>query len=619
MSGILGVWNSRKPTPWQKMLADLEVLGKDGRGDWHNSEINLSLGRTQFFNTPESCLEAPVIEYEGCVLVWDGRVDDRESLLADRSKVTDAQLIIESYRRWGVDCIKYLIGDFVFILWDASQDLLFVGCDALGRRTLAYYWDGQTLLLASRVLTLLLHPQVSRELDEVYVAHTICGSLAHPPGITAFKDLKRLLPGQALVLQSEQLQLQQIYQLTQPKSYLSPQSPEDCYEKFWYLLNKVVKDYLRSCRQPYTTLSGGLDSSTVTVSLLNHLPKVDAFSVTTDIYPEFDEREPIKAFLQRYPQVNWHPINCNDAWAFSEPWDKLPVVDDPFITCALPMNLRTMDLAKNQGFGLAFSGVWGDEFCYTLWADQMKAGNWKLFWQHFQESPRWYSWLWRQFFLPSLPASWQARWIALRLSSSKYNLPQWLNSNYAQSSQIHLAIQQRFQSSLVNSRVSAICQSLENTSSVGMNQLYKLLAATYQIEPVAPIGDRRMIEFANSIHPSLQIDNNYEKIFLRQANRETLPDRVRLRPKENYFDPLKYAGLGKGKQPLAIVAQAKENSYLASIIDFIQLEDSLNQYRKMYQQNYAPWQDVENKLSNQLLTSLTFCDWWLRVEKHYFN
>lgn len=100
MSGILGVWNSQKLTPWHKMLADLKVLGCDAQGDWHDLELGLSLGRTQFYNTPESCYEAPVVTFEGCVLVWDGRLDDRESLLSGRpSNISDAQLIIESYRR----------------------------------------------------------------------------------------------------------------------------------------------------------------------------------------------------------------------------------------------------------------------------------------------------------------------------------------------------------------------------------------------------------------------------------------------------------------------------------------------------------------------------------------
>ena len=194
-----------------------------------------------------------------------------------------------------------------------------------------------------------------------------------------------------------------------------------------------------------------------------------------------------------------------------------------------------------------------------------------------------------------------------------------MTADYAQSSSIELAIKQRFQSSLSNSRVKAIAHSIETTGCVGMNELYKLLAANYNIEAVAPMGDRRMIEFANSIHPSLQIDDDYEKIFLRQANHKTLPDKVRLRPKENYFDPLKDAGLGAGEQPLAIVAQAQQNQYLASIIDFEQLATSLQQYRQTYQDKYAPWQDVDNSTGNHLTNTLTFCDWLMRVEKNYFN
>jgi asparagine synthase (glutamine-hydrolysing) len=233
MSGILGVWNSQKFTPWEKMLADLEILGGDNKGDWHNIEVELSLGRTQFYNTPESCQEAPVVTSEGCVLVWDGRLDDRESLLSGRpASITDAQLIIESYRRWGENCLSHLVGEFVFILWDASSDLLLVGCDVVGGRTLAYYWDGLTLLLSSRVLTLLHHPQVSKQLDELYLAHTVCDFWAHPPGITPFTSIQRLRPGFALVLKSGQLQQRRITQLSAPHHYESPQNPEIYYENF---------------------------------------------------------------------------------------------------------------------------------------------------------------------------------------------------------------------------------------------------------------------------------------------------------------------------------------------------------------------------------------------------
>jgi asparagine synthase (glutamine-hydrolysing) len=617
MSGILGVWNSRKTTPWQKMLDDLVVLGRDGKGDWHNEQLGLSLGRTQLFNTPESCLEKPVIEYEGCVLVWNGRIDDRESLLAGRTNITDSQLIIESYRRWGVDCLKYLIGEFVFILWDASKDLLFVGCDTLGGRTIAYYWDGETLLLSSRVLTLLHHPQVSHQLNHNYVAHTICGSLAHPPGITAFQEIKRLLPGSALILRRRQMRSLRIARLSQPDHYISPKSPEVLYEKFWYLLGLATKDRLRSYRPVYSTLSGGLDSTTVTIALLDRLESVKAFSYITDKYPYLDESEAINAFLAKYPQIDWQGINCDHAWALTEPWDDLPVVDDPFITCALPMNLKTMQLAQQQGFGTEFSGAWGDEFCYSLWGDQIRGKNWSYLGKHLKTNKRWHSFIWNQFILPSLPSRWQTRWKTYRFQASQYNLPEWLESDYLSSPEIDDLIKQHLSSSLVNNRFQAMEKYLTETGCVGMTQLYNLLAAYCEIESVSPMGDRRLIEFSNSIHPSLQVDTEYQKIFLRQANRQTLPDKVRLKPKNNCFDPLKYAGLGRGEQILSIVDQAKHNSYLQSIVNFEQLEQVIHEYRQKYREEYTPNQYFYDDLGNKLLASVCFFDWLLRVNKYY--
>ena len=134
-------------------------------------------------------------------------------------------------------------------------------------------------------MTLLLHPQVSKELDEIYLAHTICNLWSHPPGITAFKDIKRLQPGFALILKSGQLQERQVTQLSTPKRYELPKSAEIYYEQFWDLFNQATKDRLRSHRPICTTISGGLDSTTITVSLLNHLPQLDAFSIVTEVFP----------------------------------------------------------------------------------------------------------------------------------------------------------------------------------------------------------------------------------------------------------------------------------------------------------------------------------------------
>lgn len=615
MSGILGIWNSQQPSPWEAMLSDLTVLGRDGQGSWHDPSIGLSLGRSQLFNTPESCLEAPVVEQDGCVLVWDGRLDDRETLLAGRTQVPDAQLIIESYRRWGVDSLRHLVGEFVFILWDASQDLLFVGCDPVGNRTIAYVWDGNTLLLCSRVLTLLLHPQVSHEFDEGYMAHTICDAWAHPAEITPFRAIKRLRPGYGLILQSGRLQQRQLAKLA-PTSYDLRDSPETYFEKFWYLLNQSVRDRLRNYRPVCTTLSGGLDSTTVTVALLNHLSNLEAFSVTTERYAAIDESEPIQAFLNRYSQVKWHSINCDDAWVLSEPWEQLPLPDDPFTSCVVPMHLRMMQQAQKLGFGLIFDGEWGDEFCYIFWRDRIQVGDWQFLWQQLRSPGNRRSFVLQDLILPNCPKPWQTQWMMSRLKLRNL-APQWIQSTYLAQIQQTQVAEQLAMKSFGLDRVKALNQEIEDASFVGTMQVHRLFRSAHQLEYTSPLRDQRVVEFANRLHPSLQLDSNYQKVFLRHANRTTLPDAVRLRPKINYFDPLKYAGLGRGSQALELLEQAKQNSYLQEAIDFKQLENSLLSYRQSYEQDYRPDEPFHDGIANQLISTLGLANWLTQLDKKY--
>ncbi|MBD2129876.1 asparagine synthase-related protein [Microcoleus sp. ZQ-A2] len=613
MSGILGVWNSQRPTPWQKMLDDLTLLGSDAKGDWHDREVGLSLGRTQFYNTPESALESPVVQSEGCVLVWDGRLDDRESLLGGNpSNTTDAQLIIESYHRWGEDFLCHLMGEFVFILWDASRNLLLIGCDAVRGRTLAYYWDGQTLLLSSRVLTLLHHPQVSRELDELYLAHTICDLWAHPPGLTPFGDIKRLLPGYALILKSGQLQQRRIAKLAAPERYELPKSPEIYYEKFWYLLNQSAKARLRSYRPVCTTLSGGLDSTTVTLSLLNHLPTVDAFSLVTDVFPEFDERKAIESFLQQYPQVKWHEVNTDNAWALSEPWERLPVTDDPLVSCTSPMNLQLMEQIQKKGFGLVFDGEWGDELFYTTIQDLARSGSWGQVLQYLRSQKRWHSTLWWTFVVPHLPRFLQAKWFD-RSQSKSNSIPPWITENYVQESHTQTAIKQYFESFISKDLVQFITFLLESGGFVGHNQVYRLLMSAYGLQTVSPLQDQRLMEFAITLHPSLQNDFVYKKVFLRQANRLNLPADILWNQKNNYFDPLKYAGIAKGHQAVTLLEKTKNCSVLENIVNLNKLEEYFNSYREGYVNYYVSGHPFQNNIANKLYCLLAFVNWYQKI------
>jgi asparagine synthase (glutamine-hydrolysing) len=622
MSGILASWQSRSLNSWRAMLTDLTVLGQDGQGDWHDPQLGLSLGRTQFYNTPESCLEPPVLETPAAVLVWDGRLDARESLLAGRGSVTDAQLLIEAYERWGLDCLQHLIGSFAFVLWDKSRQRLVAGCDPTGQCRLAYAWDGHTLLLASRALALLRHPQVSAQLDDLYLAHTICNLWAHPPGSTAFAQIKRILPGQALVLQADQLQWHQVSQLQAPdgsktglKSAKTSASTSETYsETFWDLLNQAVKDRLRNFRPVCTTLSGGLDSTTVTVGLLNHKAEIDACSIVTDCYPEFDEYLPIQAFLERYPQVRWQPVNCDTAWSLTESWDHLPLPDDPLISCTLPMHLKLMHQIQQAGFGVVFDGEWGDELFRCSLQDLYQSGQFNQVLGSLKTNPRWYSSLWWELLLPRMPTPIQALWFA-RYQHRSSPFPPWVKLAYQQQAPVQEAWQQHLQHLLLSSQADVIGAFVRTAAYVGSSEVYRPIKANYQLEFVSPFQDRRLIEFALSIPPALQSHPLRTKPFLRAVNQATLPDAVRLRPKLNYFDPLKYAGIGRTEQALQALERVKQCAYLEPIVEVSVVEKLFWQYRQSYGSDYQPGQPFHNTLAEQLYNLFAFCNWHDRLQQ----
>src|SRR6185369_15074318 len=112
-----------------QMSANLQSYGPDGGGEVCRSSIGAVY--RAFHTNVESRLERqPLISRTGCILAWDGRLDNREELIAllreelstDRS---DSAIVMAAYDKWGTAFPQRILGDFAFSLWDpASRTLL---------------------------------------------------------------------------------------------------------------------------------------------------------------------------------------------------------------------------------------------------------------------------------------------------------------------------------------------------------------------------------------------------------------------------------------------------------------------------------------------------------------
>ena len=122
MSGIIGVWNLDgrpvEPELLSRLSAPLAHRGPDGEGQWIKGPVGLSCQLMRV--TPESLHETqPLVHPAGPVIVFDGRLDNREELLSllkgawgAEADSPDPALVLAAYDKWGEGFPEHLNGDF---------------------------------------------------------------------------------------------------------------------------------------------------------------------------------------------------------------------------------------------------------------------------------------------------------------------------------------------------------------------------------------------------------------------------------------------------------------------------------------------------------------------------
>ena len=114
MSVQAGIWNFDGRPVDRKLLESLsESLrqqGPDGQSCYMNGSVALLY--RPFHTTAESRREKqPYVSQRGFVLTWDGRLDNREVLVAElrsdlESRPTDVAIFSAAFDRWNTDCFR---------------------------------------------------------------------------------------------------------------------------------------------------------------------------------------------------------------------------------------------------------------------------------------------------------------------------------------------------------------------------------------------------------------------------------------------------------------------------------------------------------------------------------
>lgn len=376
MSAILGcVHFDGAPVDPPGFLAALSALDHYGNQGTSSAFLEgCAFGHQRLDVTPAAAFESQPLEEDGLVLVADAILDNREELCDQlgierrfRGTLPDSRLILLAYRRWGGGCVRRMLGDFAFALWDVRDGSLFCARDHVGARPLYCIRQGERFYFASDQRAFKAWPGLSLAIDESSVAAFLIA-----PGdchdLSFFSDAFPLVPGGVLRVDRQGLTMDTHWSPEEaaPVRYARR---EDYAEHFRELLMRAVGDRLEVTTRVATHLSGGLDSSGVTVlasQLLQaqgrRLDSCYAWSPpVSSRYPlpgagRRDEREVIERIC-RQEALECHYGNTTGA-DFLAYLERDMAVDG---TVDVFEELGVMRVAEKRGVRVMLSGWGGDE------------------------------------------------------------------------------------------------------------------------------------------------------------------------------------------------------------------------------------------------------------------
>ncbi len=281
MCGIVGICDIKGVSATQegeiRTMCDAIIhRGPDDFGCHVEGHVGIGMRRLSIIDIAGG--RQPITNEDGTIwIVFNGEIYNflslRKMLMKKghqfKSK-TDTETIIHLYEEYGVSCLYHLRGMFTFIIWDASQNSVFVARDRLGIKPCFWTQVGTRIAVASEMKALLTLPWLNPEIDwngfDSFFAYTYI-----PAPLTIYKNIMKLPPAHYLLIQKGSFQVRRYWDISFAKKIDSP--AVDIIEEFLNLMRESVNIRLMSEVPLGVFLSGGIDSGLIAALMGSSMEK----------------------------------------------------------------------------------------------------------------------------------------------------------------------------------------------------------------------------------------------------------------------------------------------------------------------------------------------------------
>jgi asparagine synthase (glutamine-hydrolysing) len=271
MCGIAGYVSNRE-LDGNRMLQALVHRGPDANGE-HREILNgrqvwLGHRRLSIIDLSQAGCQ-PMKSTDGrIVLIFNGEIYNyrtlRERYLQERIFIsqTDSEVLLGLYEKYGIDCLRYLNGDFALCILDKKKQKLFLARDRVGVKPL-YYYDHDNVFAFASEIKAFKAVGLALELEQGQLQNYFVFKYV-PEDNTLFRHVKRLTPGCFLEndLGAGNFQIHRYWTLKKNPVY-DTLKMEDAQEVFYDLLKDASRIRLMSDVPVGTFFSGGMDSSAI--------------------------------------------------------------------------------------------------------------------------------------------------------------------------------------------------------------------------------------------------------------------------------------------------------------------------------------------------------------------
>jgi len=379
MCGLCGVFSYRTPAQpvnaaeINRMRDFMHHRGPDGLGTWVTRDGTVGLGhrRLSIIDLSEDGAQPMLDADERFAIVFNGEIYNYRALKAELAALghkfkthSDTEVIIELYKRYGVESFRRLRGMYAIAIWDNATRSMTLVRDPFGVKPLYIADNGKVIRFASQVKALVAGGRAGHRIDTAgHVGFFLYGHIPEP--FTLYRDISAFPAGHYRVIRDDDpgrnVEFLSVTTVLARAVRESPamQRSSQCAELREYLIDSLRSHFVSDVPVGIF-LSAGRDSTTLAALSSENGEKIQTFTLGFKefIGSERDETtiaESVAAILGVPHITRWvSSTSFHDQLSCA-----IDAMDQPSTD---GMNTYFVSkLASEAGMKVALSGLGGDE------------------------------------------------------------------------------------------------------------------------------------------------------------------------------------------------------------------------------------------------------------------